>query len=91
VAPASFSARSLRTVSLREDLAPILRAGLLAFSVLAVAGATTKAARRAPPGWWAAAALLFAVAVLVNAEQRFAIPLQAWILPLAALPFSRGR
>jgi hypothetical protein len=91
VAPASFSARSLRTVSLREDLAPNLRAGLLAFSVLAVAGATTKAARRAPPGWWAAAALLFAVAVLVNAEQRFAIPLQAWVLPLAALPFSRGR
>jgi hypothetical protein len=28
---------------------------------------------------------------MVNGEQRFAFPLEAWLAPLAALPLSRGR
>jgi hypothetical protein len=29
--------------------------------------------------------------VLVNAEQRFAVPLQGWLAPLGALALTRGR
>jgi 4-amino-4-deoxy-L-arabinose transferase-like glycosyltransferase len=90
VAPTSFSRGSLVTVSLPTGPAPLLRAGLLATSALALAGAATAAARRAPPGWWAAAALVALVALLVNAEQRFAVPLQPFLLLLAPLPLTRG-
>ena len=90
VAPTGFSRLSLTSVSLPPGPAPLLRAALLATSLLALAGATTRAARRAPPGWWAAAAIVALVALLVNAEQRFAVPLQPFLLLLAPLPFTRG-
>ncbi len=90
VAPSAFSALSLDTVSLPRTSAPVVRLGLLLFAALALAGLCTKAARRAPPGWWLAAGLVLAATLLVNAEQRFAIPVTAFMAPLAALPFTRG-
>ncbi|MDX6702654.1 MAG: hypothetical protein QOF26_2880, partial [Baekduia sp.] len=59
--------------------------------LLGLAGAATAAARRAPPGWWLTFGLVAVVALLVNAEQRFAVPLQPFLLLLAPLPFTRGR
>ena len=67
-----------------------MRLGLLLITALAIAGISTRAARRAPPGWWLAAGLVLATTLLVNAEQRFAVPLQAFLAPLAVLPFTRG-
>jgi 4-amino-4-deoxy-L-arabinose transferase-like glycosyltransferase len=90
IAPTAFSRLSLGSVSLPTAPAPLLRAAILATTLLALAGATTAAARRAPPGWWLAGAVVTAVALLVNAEQRFAIPLQPFLLLLAPLPFTRG-
>lgn len=91
IAPTAFSKLSLGSVSLPTRPAPLLRAALLITTLLALAGATTRAARRAPPGWWLAAAIVAAVALLVNAEQRFAVPLQPFLLLLAPLPLTRGR
>jgi 4-amino-4-deoxy-L-arabinose transferase-like glycosyltransferase len=91
LAPAAFSRLSLGSVSLPTRPAWLLRAALLATTLLALAGAATQAARRAPPGWWLAGAVVAAVALLVNAEQRFAVPLQPFLLLLAPLPFTRGR
>jgi 4-amino-4-deoxy-L-arabinose transferase-like glycosyltransferase len=90
IAPTAFSRLSLGSVSLPTKPAPLLRAALLATTLLALAGATTHAARRAPPGWWLAGAVVMGVALLVNAEQRFALPLQPFLLLLAPLPFTRG-
>lgn len=90
LAPTSFSADSLHVVSLPESPAPAIRLGLLVASALALAGACTAAARRAPPGWWLAGLVVTLAAVLVNAEQRFAVPLQAWLAPLGALALTRG-
>jgi 4-amino-4-deoxy-L-arabinose transferase-like glycosyltransferase len=90
LAGTAWSARSLETVSLPTRSATLLRLGLLALSALAIAGALTAAARRAPPGFWLGAALLALAALLVNAEQRFAVPVMAWVAPLAALPLTRG-
>lgn len=67
-----------------------MRLGLLLMAVLALAGLCTRAARRAPPGWWLAAGFVLASTLLVNAEQRLAVPLQAFLAPLAVLPFTRG-
>ena len=89
-APTSFASRSLDTVSLPNTAAPVVRLGLLLMATLGLAGLFTRAARRAPPGWWLAAGMVLASTLLVNAEQRFAIPLQAFLAPLAALPFTRG-
>jgi 4-amino-4-deoxy-L-arabinose transferase-like glycosyltransferase len=91
LAPTEFSRLSLGSVSLPVGPAWLLRVGLAITSLLAVAGAMTVAARRAPPGWWAAVAILVVVALLVNAEQRFAVPLQPFLLLLAPLPFTAGR
>ncbi|MCW2985427.1 MAG: hypothetical protein JWR63_2997, partial [Conexibacter sp.] len=91
LAPTAFSRLSLSSVSLPVGPAWLLRSGLLATTLLAMAGAATVAARRAPRGWWAAAALVALVALLVNAEQRFAVPLQPFLLLLAPLAFTRGR
>jgi 4-amino-4-deoxy-L-arabinose transferase-like glycosyltransferase len=90
IAPTSFASHSLDTVSLPHTAAPVVRLGLLLMAALALAGLATHAARRAPPGWWLAAGLVLASTLLVNAEQRFAVPLQAFLAPLAALPFTRG-
>lgn len=90
VAPTAFSRLSLRTVSLPDGPAALVRAGLLVSTLLALAGALTLAARRAPAGWWAAGALVALVALLVNGEQRFAVPLQPFLLLLAPLAFTRG-
>jgi 4-amino-4-deoxy-L-arabinose transferase-like glycosyltransferase len=90
VAPTAFSRLSLGSVSLPTTPAWLLRAALLATTLLALAGATTHAARRAPPGWWLAGAVVAAVTLLVSAEQRFAVPLQPFLLLLAPLPFTRG-
>jgi len=90
LAPTSFATHSLDTVSLPDTSAPAVRLGLLLLTALAIAGVFTRAARRAPPGWWVAAGLVLASTLLVNAEQRFAIPLQAFLAPLAVLPFTRG-
>ncbi|MEA2256811.1 MAG: hypothetical protein QOG35_2856 [Solirubrobacteraceae bacterium] len=89
--PTTYSVASLHTVSLPPWPAPWLRAGLLLVTALALLGACLPAARRAPPGWWLGLALVVLAALMVNGEQRFAFPLQAWMAPLAALPFSRGR
>jgi 4-amino-4-deoxy-L-arabinose transferase-like glycosyltransferase len=89
--PTSYSVTSLRVVSLPPWPAPWVRAGLLLVSALALAGAFLPAARRAPPGWWLGLALVGLAALMVNGEQRFAFPLQAWLAPLAALPLTRGR
>jgi 4-amino-4-deoxy-L-arabinose transferase-like glycosyltransferase len=91
LAPTGFSRRSLGTVSLPIGPAPVLRAALLVTTLLGLAGAATAAARRAPAGWWAAAAIVVLVALLVNAEQRFTVPLQPFLLMLAPLPFTHGR
>jgi 4-amino-4-deoxy-L-arabinose transferase-like glycosyltransferase len=91
VAPIAFSQRSLGSVSLPLGSAGLLRAALILTTLLGLAGACTAAARRAPPGWWMIAALVAAVGILVNAEQRFAVPLQPFLLLLAPLPFTRGR
>jgi hypothetical protein len=91
VAPTSFSRTSLRTVSLPQGPAGALRIALIVTTLLGLAGAATVAARRAPPGWWCAAALVTLVALAVNAEQRFAVPLQPFLLMLAPLPLTRGR
>ena len=91
LAPTSFSAGSLHVVSLPSSPAPAIRVGLLAATALALAGACTAAARRAPPGWWLAGVAVALAAVLVNAEQRFTVPLQAWLAPLGALAVTRGR
>jgi hypothetical protein len=77
-------------VSLPGWPAPLLRISLLVTTALALAGALTAAARRAPPGWWLAAATVLLVALLVNSEQRFAVPVQPFLLLLAPLPFTRG-
>jgi 4-amino-4-deoxy-L-arabinose transferase-like glycosyltransferase len=90
IAPTSFAAHSLDTVSLPRTAAPVVRLGLLLMAALALVGLCTRAARRAPPGWWLAAGMVLASTLLVNAEQRFAIPLQAFLAPLAVLPFTRG-
>lgn len=90
IAPTAFSRLSLRSVSLSPKPAPALRAALIITTALALAGAATAAARRAPPGWWLAGAVVMAVALLVNAEQRFAVPLQPFLLLLAPLPLTRG-
>jgi hypothetical protein len=90
VAPTSFASHSLDTVSLPHTSAPVVRLGLLLMAALALAGAFTRAARRAPAGWWLAAGMVLASTLLVNAEQRFAVPVQAFLAPLAALPFTRG-
>jgi 4-amino-4-deoxy-L-arabinose transferase-like glycosyltransferase len=90
VAPTWFSRLSLDTVSLPTGTAPLLRISLLITTLLAIAGALTAAARRASKGWWATAGVIVAVGLLVNAEQRFALPLQPFFLMLAALPFTRG-
>ncbi|MGZ4276683.1 MAG: glycosyltransferase family 39 protein [Solirubrobacteraceae bacterium] len=90
IAPTAYAAHSLVTVSLPTRPAWLVRVGLLLVTALALAGLFTKAARRAPPGWWLAGGLLLASTVLVNAEQRFAVPLTAWLIPLAALPLTRG-
>ncbi|QEC50326.1 hypothetical protein FSW04_23905 [Baekduia soli] len=88
--PASFARLSLRTVSLPVAPAGLLRGALLITTLLGLAGAGTAAARRAPPGWWLAGAVVLLAALLVNAEQRFAVPLQPFLLALAPLPFTRG-
>jgi 4-amino-4-deoxy-L-arabinose transferase-like glycosyltransferase len=90
VAPTSFAAFSLHTVSLTTRPALLVRIGLFVVAALALAGLLTRAARRAPPGWWLAAGLVLASTLLVNAEQRFAIPVTAVLAPLAALPLTRG-
>ena len=90
LAPTSFASHSLDTVSLPDTSAPVVRLGLLLMTALALAGVFTRAARRAPPGWWLAAGLVLATTLLVNAEQRFALPVQAFLAPLAVLPFTRG-
>jgi hypothetical protein len=91
VAPTGFSRLSLTSVSLPTGPAPVLRIALLITTLLGLAGAATTAARRAPPGWWLTFGLVAVVALLVNAEQRFAVPLQPFLLLLAPLPFTRGR
>ncbi|MDX6727200.1 MAG: hypothetical protein QOK49_2005 [Baekduia sp.] len=91
VAPTGFSRLSLASVSLPTGPAPVLRIALLVTTLLGLAGAATAAARRAPPGWWLTFGLVAVVALLVNAEQRFAVPLQPFLLLLAPLPFTRGR
>jgi 4-amino-4-deoxy-L-arabinose transferase-like glycosyltransferase len=90
VAGNSWSADGLRTVSLPTGPAPWLRIGLLLSTVLALAGAATERARRLPLGWWLAGAVLLATAVFINAEQRFAVPLQPWLLLLAAAALVSG-
>src|SRR4051794_10581588 len=90
VAPTSFSRLSLASVSLPPGPAVALRAGLLVTTVLGLAGAATAAARRAPPGVWVAAALVALVALLVNAEQRFAVPLQPFLVLFAAVALTQG-
>jgi 4-amino-4-deoxy-L-arabinose transferase-like glycosyltransferase len=89
--PTSYSVTSLHVVSLPPWPAPWIRVGLLLVTALALAGACLPAARQAPPGWWLGLALVFLAALMVNGEQRFAFPLEAWLAPLAALPLSRGR
>ena len=87
LAPRAWSRRSLGSVSLVVGGAvqDLLRAGLLATTLLAVAGAAA-ARRRAPPaGWWLAGALVLAAAALVNGEERFAVPVQPWLLALGGL------
>jgi hypothetical protein len=90
VTPTAFSRLSLASVSLPTGPAWLLRVGLLCTTLLAAVGAATAAARRAPPGWWLAAAIVAGVALLVNAEQRFAVPLQPFLLLLAPLALTRG-
>ncbi|MEP6954007.1 MAG: glycosyltransferase family 39 protein [Solirubrobacteraceae bacterium] len=90
VAPTSFASHSLDTISLPHTAAPVVRLGLMLMAALALVGVFTRAARRAPAGWWLAAAMVLASTLLVNAEQRFAVPLQAFLAPLAVLPFTRG-
>jgi 4-amino-4-deoxy-L-arabinose transferase-like glycosyltransferase len=91
VAPTHFSRWSLYTVSLPTSSAPLLRLGLLITTLLGLAGACTAAARGAPRGWWLAGAVILLTSLFVNAEQRFAVPLQPFLLLLAPLPFTRGR
>jgi len=91
IAPTSFSRLSLGSISLPTAPAPLLRLTLLVTTALGIVGACTHAARRAPPGWWWCAAALALTGLLVNAEQRFALPLQPFLLMLGALPFTRGR
>jgi 4-amino-4-deoxy-L-arabinose transferase-like glycosyltransferase len=85
-----WSADGLRTVSLPTGPAPWLRIGLLLSTVLALAGAATSRARRLPLGWWLAGGVVLAAAVFLNAEQRFAVPLQPWLLLLAAAGLVSG-
>jgi 4-amino-4-deoxy-L-arabinose transferase-like glycosyltransferase len=95
LAPASWSAWSLHTVSLPPRAGTLVRVALLLTALLAVAGALDRRARHLPAGWWLAGLLIAASTLLVNAEQRFAVPLQPWLILLAALPISaaldRGR
>ncbi|MCW3050489.1 MAG: hypothetical protein JWO74_4773 [Solirubrobacterales bacterium] len=92
---ASWSAWSLHTVSLPTRAATLVRMGLLLTVLLAVAGAFDRRARRMPAGWWLTGLVIAGSALLINAEQRFAVPLQPWLILLAALPISaaldRGR
>jgi 4-amino-4-deoxy-L-arabinose transferase-like glycosyltransferase len=95
LAPASWSAWSLHTVSLSTRAGTLVRVALLLTVLLAVAGALGGRARHLPAGWWLTGLVLAASTLLVNAEQRFAVPLQPWLILLAALPISaaldRGR
>ena len=87
LAPRAWSRLSLGTVSLGAGGAvqDALRAGLVLTTLLAVAGAAATRRRSPPAGWWVAGALVLAAAALVNGEQRFAVPLQPWLLALGGL------
>lgn len=87
-APPAWSALSLRTTTLPVGFAPALQLGLVATSLLALAGATDPRARRLPLAARLVGILIALVALLINCEQRFAVPLQPWLLLLAALPVS---
>jgi dolichyl-phosphate-mannose-protein mannosyltransferase len=90
LAGTGWSADSLRYASLPTSPAPLLRLGLLVTTALALAGAATARARRLPAGWWLAGGVVLASAAFVNAEQRFAVPLQPWLLLLAAAGLVSG-
>ena len=87
LAPRAWSRLSLGTVSLSAGGAvqDVLRTGLVLTSLLAAAGLVAARRRAAPAGWWMAGALVLAAAALVNGEQRFAVPLQPWLLALGGL------
>jgi 4-amino-4-deoxy-L-arabinose transferase-like glycosyltransferase len=95
LAPPSWSAWSLHTVSLPPRAGTLVRIALLLTVLLALAGTLDRRARRLPAGWWLIGLVLAASTLLVNAEQRFAVPLQPWLILLAAPPISaaldRGR
>lgn len=88
LAPASWSAWSLHTVSLPPRAGTLVRMALLLTTLLAAVGALDRRARHLPLGWWLAGLVIAASTLLVNAEQRFAVPLQPWLILLAALPVS---
>jgi 4-amino-4-deoxy-L-arabinose transferase-like glycosyltransferase len=88
LAPTSWSAWSLHTVSLSPRAGTLVRMALLLTTLLALVGAFSRRARRLPVGWWLTGVVLAAPTLMVNAEQRFAVPLQPWLILLAALPIS---
>jgi 4-amino-4-deoxy-L-arabinose transferase-like glycosyltransferase len=88
LASASWSAWSLHTVSLSPRAGTLVRIALLLTTLLALVGAFSRRARHLPIGWWLTGVVLAAPTLLVNAEQRFTVPLQPWLILLAALPIS---
>ena len=68
-----------------------MRAGLLIAFLLAIAGALTRPARAAPLGWWLAGLLVLVSAVFVNGVNRFAVPLQPWLLVLGGMALAAAR
>ena len=76
----AWAAFSLRTMSLGKA-----GAGVLAVTLLALAGARAARGRGAPRTVWLMLAALFVPVALVNGELRLGAPAQALLLPLAGL------
>jgi 4-amino-4-deoxy-L-arabinose transferase-like glycosyltransferase len=88
-----WSADSLGFVSLRPrpGFALAVRLGLLVAFVLGLAGSLTRPARAAPIGWWLAGLAVLVTAIFVNGVDRFAFPLQPWLLVLAGMALAAVR
>ena len=81
----AWAAFSLRTMSLGRAGAALVWAGVLAVTLLALAGARAARGRGAPRTVWLMLAALFVPVALVNGELRLGAPAQALLLPLAGL------
>lgn len=82
---------SNRTFSLPRWTAYLGGIGFLAFALLAIAGATTRAARAAPRWLWLMPVLMLLSVVFVVGETRFRAPVDPFVVLLGALAVSALR